>query len=151
MVEAFEDKFMEIQTDMVDVALEYVNRKADCVYIYGSMENAAITANVFYDINGRVYKKHEVNKAGSMYDVSMERQKGLIDICVSDMMKISELFNEYNSDVPTEIRLTYNLKAEKEKFQAQYNYDPVTNLDSELTTNDVFTRWYNEVKKEVEE
>ncbi|WP_321389034.1 hypothetical protein [uncultured Enterococcus sp.] len=150
MITELQEKFMEIQTDMVDIALEYVNRDADCIYIYGSIENDAITANVFYTIAGKVYKKHEINKASSSYDVSMERQKGLIDICVSDMMKVSELFESYDSDVPTEIRLVYNLNAEKEKFHAQYNYDPVTSLDPDLTTNDVFNQWYNEVKKEVE-
>ncbi|MBP1047151.1 hypothetical protein I6N96_12790 [Enterococcus sp. BWM-S5] len=150
MINELQDKFMELQTDMVEIALEYVNWKADCIYIYGSIENDAITADVFYKINNKVYLKYKINEANNSFDVSIERQKGLISICVADMTKVKELFEAHDSDVPTEIRLTYNLKAEKEKFQAQYNYDPVTALDPELTTNDVFTQWYNEVKKEVE-
>ena len=37
MTKIFEDFFSEYQADMVSIGLEYVNEKADTVYIYCAM------------------------------------------------------------------------------------------------------------------
>lgn len=52
MYQVFEDKFSEIQTDMIDICLEYANYDADMVYIYASSESNMVTCNYFYKING---------------------------------------------------------------------------------------------------
>ena len=73
----FEDYFTEIQSDMVSICLEYVENKADEIYIYTSFESNVATSNYFYNIGGNILKKHNLNNAnnGFNYDVSLERQR----------------------------------------------------------------------------
>ena len=58
MKEGFEAVFSDIQADMVSICLEYIENKGDKIYIYASYENKAITCNFFYEIDGKLYKKH---------------------------------------------------------------------------------------------
>ena len=47
MTKIFEDEFMEVQSDMVSLCLEYIESKADNIYIYASNENNSLTFNAF--------------------------------------------------------------------------------------------------------
>ena len=38
IMKEFEDKFSELQADMISICMEYVEDKADKVYVYGSIE-----------------------------------------------------------------------------------------------------------------
>lgn len=42
MTKTFEDKFMERQADMVDIAKEFIEDRAEKIYLYGSIENGGI-------------------------------------------------------------------------------------------------------------
>ncbi len=57
----FEDKFMEVQASMISLASEYVRAQAEKIFIY-AIADSLYSFNVFYKINGRVVRKHEVNK-----------------------------------------------------------------------------------------
>ena len=56
----FEDKFMEVQASMISLASEYVRAQAEKIFIY-AIADSLYSVNVFYKINGRVVRKHEVN------------------------------------------------------------------------------------------
>ncbi|EJR97462.1 hypothetical protein IKM_05122 [Bacillus mycoides] len=43
----FEDKFSELQADMVSICMEYVEDRADKVYIYASCEESVISSKFF--------------------------------------------------------------------------------------------------------
>lgn len=47
MTKVFEDYFSELQADMVSICLEYVNNKADMIYIYASNEYGQFSTDVF--------------------------------------------------------------------------------------------------------
>ncbi len=47
MKEGFEQIFSDIQTDMVSICLEYVEKKADKIYIYASYEAKTISCDFF--------------------------------------------------------------------------------------------------------
>ena len=57
----FEDKFMEVQVSMISLAMEYVQNQAEKVYIYCISEEALLSFDVFYKINGVFVKLHRVN------------------------------------------------------------------------------------------
>ncbi len=52
MGKIFENHFSEIQTDMVDICLEYVEDRAEKIYIYCSFEGGVQSCNFFYKVNG---------------------------------------------------------------------------------------------------
>ena len=57
MGKVFEDYFSELQTDMVEICLEYVEDRAEKIYIYSSFEGGVQSCNFFYKVNGKVVKK----------------------------------------------------------------------------------------------
>ena len=50
---------------MVSICLEYVENKADKIYLYASFESNVMTPNYFYDIGGTILNKHKLNDANN--------------------------------------------------------------------------------------
>ena len=74
----FEDRFSELQADMISICMEYVEDRADKVYVYASCEEGYISSSFFYLINNKYVECHKVNDAlengDERYDVSPERE-----------------------------------------------------------------------------
>lgn len=147
MEKVFEACFSELQADMVDVCLEYVNGRADNIYIYCSYEANMITCDFFYKINGIITKKHMLNNVGVdfRYDTSIEVQKKALEILEKDFESFRDLCKKNNRDIPTEIKIIYDVK--KNSLNADYSYDLKFSNDPEKTAYDVIMDWFNEVKQ----
>lgn len=149
----FEDYFSELQTDMVAICLEYVENKADEIYIYCSCESKMYVFDFFFRINGKVVHKHQLNEAkfeqdsldNLVYDVSRERQKAALKIGNEDLKLIHKRCEDFNRDMPTEMKLIYDVK--KNSLKANYRYDLIYSNDDELLPDDIFGGWFEEVKK----
>ena len=141
---SFEDIFTELQKDMNDICLEYVNDNAQMVYIYGSCEGHTLCSDVFYRINDRILKKHKLNDAenGFVYDVSINVQKQVIQILNEDMSKIKELCASNNRPMPTQIKLKYDVISRK--VNADYSYDVKYSDSVDKSANDVLNEWFDE-------
>lgn len=149
MSKVFEDYFSEIHADMVDICLEYVNDKADRIFIYCSCESGAIFCDFFYCINGIIEEKHQINNAlhsntGFRYDTSEDRQFAVLDVLNEDVRKIRKLCQEYKREMPTEMKMTFDVKTHK--FDAKYKYDLIHVNDPKKTAHDVAVEWLNEIK-----
>jgi hypothetical protein len=79
MKKGFEDVLAELQAEMVAIYLEYVNNRADDIYIYCSCE-LSYFFNVFYKINGKVVQKKQLNEVleDKIYDLSKEKQWSIL-------------------------------------------------------------------------
>lgn len=144
MGKVFEDFFTELQTDMISICLEYAEERAEMIYIYCSYEAGMISSDFFYKINGNIVKKNKLNDAivdgGKPYDVSVDRQKGAIDIITDNIISINKLCQKYHKDMPTQIKLIYDVS--QNKVQADYRYDIVFSNDKKKTSYDVLEEWY---------
>ena len=128
----FEDRFSELQADMISICMEYVENRADKVYVYASCEEDMISSSFFYLINNKYVECHKVNDAlengEEKYDVSPERMFQVLQIIGEDIEEIETLCKEYEKDMPTEMKLIYDAKSGK--FKAEYKYDLIhTNED----------------------
>src|SRR5699024_10058063 len=122
MTEKFEDYFSELQTDMVAISLEYVDSQADMIYIYCSYEPGAYYFNVFYKIDNSILHKHELNlKDKNIYDISIDRQKTLLKIGRKNLKQIHEICKQFNRDMPTEMKLQYNVR--NNSLKGKYKYE----------------------------
>jgi len=154
MSKVFEDYFSELQADMVSICLEYVRNRADEIYIYCSHEEGIISSYFFYCINGKIIKKHKLNdalvianeKAEFVYNTSSERQGTTLKIINSDIEKIIHLCKEYKREMPTEMKLIYDVV--KNKLMVDYKYDLVYFNDPIKTANDIALEWFEEIKGE---
>lgn len=150
MTQVFEDYFSELQTDMVSLCLEYVESKADEIFIYCSYEPDAYYFNVFYKIQGAFVLKHQLNeiyKGGNheSYDVSDERQIALQRMGVEDLKEIHKVCKKFEREMPTEMKIHYNV--EMNKLDAEYNYDLKYSVDETLLPKDIFKSWFEEMSE----
>ncbi|WP_226669733.1 immunity protein YezG family protein [Metabacillus litoralis] len=144
----FEDRFSELQADMISICMEYIKERADKVYVYASCEETVISSKFFYLINNQYVKPHKVNDAlangDESYDVSSERQFMVLDILNEDIEKIKELCFEYEKDMPTEMKLIYDVKSGK--FKAEYKYDLVYTNHETKTARQIADEWFDEIQ-----
>ncbi|ANS75339.1 hypothetical protein AWM70_12575 [Paenibacillus yonginensis] len=150
MSKVFEDIFSELQTDMVAICLEYVQNKAEEIYIYCSFEERVISSDFFCRINGKIVKKHKLNDAlndndSFRYNTSVERQKTVLRIINEDIEKTYNLCNEYGREMPTEIKLVYNVI--RNSLNAEYKYELVYSKDPVKTADDVAKEWFEEIQQ----
>ena len=152
MSKVFEDYFSELQADIVSICLEYVENKADKIYIYCSFEERVISCDFFYCINDKVVRKNKLNDAINVelekfrYDISVERQKGVMNIINDDIEKLYKLCNEYKREMPTEIKLVYDVS--KNSLRAEYEYDLVYSNDPVKTADDIAMEWLDKIQLE---
>ncbi|WP_240338341.1 DUF600 domain-containing protein [Peribacillus alkalitolerans] len=148
MVKVFEDYFSELQADMVAICLEYVDNQADDIYIYGSYEPEMYAFDVFYKINGNVILKNNINVAVNdkeeKYDTSLDRQEAVLDIGLKNLEEIHKKCEEFNKEMPTEIKLHYKVK--ENSLTGRYKYDLVYSNDDKLLPDDIFDLWFGEIK-----
>ncbi|EJV57412.1 MULTISPECIES: hypothetical protein [Bacillus cereus group] len=149
MNKVFEDYFSELQADMVSICLEYVEERANKIYIYCSFEDNIIASDYFYNINGEIVERHKINDIISSneekYDTSIERQKGVIRILNNDMKNMIRLCKEYKREMPTEMKLVYDVL--KTSLKAEYKYDLVYSNDPIKEADDIAMEWFEELKK----
>lgn len=150
MSKVFEDYFSEIQTDMVSICLEYVEERAEKIYIYCSFEEGIVSSDYFYNINGKIVERHKLNDMLSSgennYDVSVQRQSGVVKILNMDIKSVINLCKEYNREIPTEMKLIYNI--EENSLKAEYKYELVYSDDPVKTADDVAMEWFEEISKD---
>lgn len=150
MEKIFEDYFTELQTDMVSICLEYVERRAEKIFIYCSYEANTLASGFFFKVNGKVVKKNKLNEAilgdEKPFDVSIARQKGVINIINNNIIAIKDLCQEYQREMPTQIKLIYDVL--ENKLNVEYCYELVYSNDSSKTAYDIVDEWY-ELEKNI--
>ncbi|GHU77796.1 hypothetical protein FACS189462_0630 [Spirochaetia bacterium] len=156
MEKTFEDYFTELQADMVDICLEYVKNKAEKIYIYISREGKMTMSGVFYKINNIFVERHKLNDALTedekrkfQYDVSDDQQRSLLTIINGDVAKIIKLCKQYNKDMPTEMKIIYDVT--KTSMKAEYKYDLQYSNDPEKLPEHIVDEWFEKVKMLKEE
>ena len=141
----FEDYFTEIQADMIDICLEYIEDYADMIYIYCSTERNTLSADFFYRINGKCIEKEKVNEAEGPhphYTSDLDNIFKVIEILVEDLEKLKSVCGKYSKPVPTEIKLYYDVK--KRSLDGKYKYEAVYSMYKDKLSDDVFEEWFNE-------
>ena len=144
----FEDQLMEIQSDMISLSLEYVENKAEIVYIYVVLEDGLVSFDVFYKIGGFIFEKSDVNEyLSEKINDSDDIQFSLLEYGIEDAEKIEVLFKENSKEVPTEIRLVYDVK--NNSLKSNYIYDAMYEKNEDLSVSDVFEAWIQEEKSKL--
>lgn len=144
MAKTFEDLFMEMQADMVFACKDYVKGAADKIYIIISSEGRMISNDYFYEISGRIMKRHKLNEISPLYDVSPDNQEKYNMILIEDTLELKKLCKEHQRPMPTEIKMIYDVK--KNSLDVKYKYDNQWLNHKTKTPNDIANEWFEEVK-----
>lgn len=148
MNRVFEDQLMDIQSDMISLSLEYIENKAETVFIYVVLEDGLVSFDVFYKIGGFISEKSDVNKyLSEKINDSDDIQFSLLEYGIEVAQKIEVLFEENSKEVPTEIRLVYDVK--NNSLKSNYIYDAMYEKNEDLSVSDVFEAWIQEEKSKL--
>ena len=148
MNRVFEDQLMDIQSDMISLSLEYIENKAETVFIYVVLEDGLVSFDVFYKIGGFISEKSDVNEyLSEKINDSDDIQFSLLEYGIEDAEKIEVLFEENSKEVPTEIRLVYDVK--NNSLKSNYRYDAMYEKNEDLSVSDVFEAWIQEEKSKI--
>ena len=148
MNRVFEDQLMDIQSDMISLSLEYVENKAETVYIYVVLEDGLVSFDVFYKIGGFISEKSDVNEyLSEKINDSDDIQFSLLEYGIEVAQKIEVLFEENSKEVPTEIRLVFDVK--NNSLKSNYRYDAMYEKNEDLSVSDVFDAWIQEEKSKL--
>ena len=148
MNRVFEDQLMDIQSDMISLSLEYIENKAETVFIYVVLEDGLVSFDVFYKIGGFISEKSDVNEyLSEKINDSDDIQFSLLEYGIEVAQKIEVLFEENSKEVPTEIRLVYDVK--NNSLKSNYIYDAMYEKNEDLSVSDVFEAWIQEEKSKL--
>ena len=146
MARVFEDEFADLQADMVSICLEYVEERADKVFVYCSAEMGMIYCDCFYQIRGKVLERHKLNTVLSnrerQYDVSEARQSQMLGILISDMRKTEKLFQQNGRTPPVELRMVYDVRSHA--YEAKIRYDPICTDTNGINPLSLCDSWFKE-------
>ena len=147
MNRVFEDQLMDIQSDMISLSLEYVENKAETVYIYVVLEDGLVSFDVFYKINGVFVELHRVNTVlDTKVDDSDNMMFSVLRYGNEDIQKLIDVYQEYNREHPTEMWLVYDVQ--KNRLESRYSYEGRYEKDDdlELLPSLEFEKWFEEVQ-----
>lgn len=137
MKENFEDKFMEIQTDLISLCLEATGSKVDKIFAYASIEKKSTMFNAFFEKDGRVLTINQLNiDRGTIME--------FLKIGTTDLEKIKKICEQNETQTPTEIKMYYDVKTGE--YNADYKYNEVCSDKTGMSSGQVFMKWYNEIK-----
>ena len=126
---------------------EYVQNQAEKVYIYCISEEALLSFDVFYKINGILTKMYAVNEIiNRKVDTSKNMMVAVQRFGFEDIQKMLDVCQEYNREHPTEMWLIYD--SQKSSLDSRYSYEGRYEKDEELLPRLEFEKWFEEVKGE---
>ena len=137
MSRVFEDEFMDLQTGLILLCLEVTQGKVDKVFAYGSNEKKSTMFNAFFEVNGEI-------KTLNMLGVSKELAFQFFGLGIEDLEKLNAIGAKYNRPIPTELKLYYDVRAQK--FKSKYKYEEVCSARTGKSAGEVFNEWLAEMR-----
>ncbi len=149
--EKLKRKFENLTNSMVSLAFEYVKNdknNVNGIYIFCSNEEDFLHFNAFFEIDGRLLKKHKINETGRNYDVSTKMQSNFSRYGTADLRVLIDLFKKYDKESPTLIKMEYFPKTGK--FDCKLSYELYYSNTTEKTAHDIEEQWFEELKQKIE-
>lgn len=78
------------------------------------------------------------------YDVSIPRQCDVMEILNEDMVALRKLCEEHQREMPTQIKLIYDVAANS--LNADYSYDIIYSNDKDKMADDILEEWFESEK-----
>jgi hypothetical protein len=146
---AFDIKFQEITTEMVEIAFEYVNfdkNEVEKIYVFGSIEDDTYVYQMFYKVNGEFVHPYQVPSVSKITEgINDERLSVLLGLGNKCLIAIDALFREFKRDVPTLIKISFEPK--NGKFNCNLSYDLQYSYDELKSHFHVYKKWFQEEKE----
>lgn len=136
----------KIFNNIVEISKDYIENQGQKIYVYCVTERYLLFFNIFYQVDNQYLKKHEVNTV--LPENSDEKQLYFLDEGMNYLEEFEELHQKYQTEVPTESWLIYDMETEtletKFNYDARYENSPLEEFH--MTPEEEFDKWFEEVK-----
>ena len=137
MNKVFEDEFMDLQSALISLCMEVTEQKISKIYVYCSNEKKSKMFNAFFDVNGEI---KTLNQLGVPNNLAFQ----FLKLGTEDLEKLDGICKKYNMQIPTEMKLYYDVSSGK--YTAEYKYEEVCSSKTQKNSGEVFLEWLNEIK-----
>lgn len=137
MNKVFEDEFMDLQSALISLCMEVTEQKINKIYVYCSNEKKSKMFNAFFDVNGEI---KTLNQLGVPNNLAFQ----FLKLGTEDLGKLDGICKKYNMQIPTEMKLYYDVSSGK--YTAEYKYEEVCSSKTQKNSGEVFLEWLNEIK-----
>lgn len=132
MNKSFEDEFLEVQTQIISLCVEFAENRADKIYAYGSIEEHSLSFNAFFNIDGKIKTTNQiVTDTDAIWD--------FLDLGQSDLEKFNPICTRYGKPVPTELKMIYDCKSGK--IDTKYRYESICSAKTGIDASEIFMEW----------
>ena len=135
----FDIELQKCVKNVIEIAWDYIYNfnELDAIYIYILMGRIKTSEHVFL-YNEIPFEKHKISNIKEEFIVTDERQESLNEKTITEIEKMENLFNEYQRDMPFEVKIIYSQKVKK--MDLNFNYEnPFTNKNSSI--DDGYLSW----------
>lgn len=131
---------MALQSELISLCLEVTDKRVDKIYAYASIEEKSQMFNAFFEVKGEI---KTLNQIGINNNLIIQ----FLKLGTEDLGKIKALCKEYDTVVPTELKMYYDVK--NGKYNADYQYTEVCSSKTDISAGEVFIEWINQKKQEL--
>ena len=144
MGKTFEDEFMDIQSGLISLCLEFADGKADKIFAFAAFDEWHRYFDAFFESKGKIERTNKIGNNNAKYIFSF------LGMGIDDLEKFIEISKKYNRPVPVEMKMYYNVK--NGRFNAEYRYrKDIPNYDTiDYNFTDTFNAWEKDLKARYE-
>ncbi|BEU86594.1 hypothetical protein TAMA11512_00580 [Selenomonas sp. TAMA-11512] len=147
--EDFAEHRMAAYVDATFMIPFYAYPAADKAYIYCTDEGDRYYADCFFEVNGKIVKKDQLNAYRRkddprIYDTSAEQQAALLKSIAEGMQSVQSFYDYYREPVPTEIRIIYDIKGGS--LEAEHSYTEIGRQTKHPAL--LFVNWMHDIRRE---
>ncbi|PJZ95050.1 hypothetical protein [Leptospira meyeri] len=147
----FDLNFQNLCKEVIQIAFDYIDnneKETDAIYFFGTKEQKVSYTGVFYRIKNQFAELHEVN---NVLEKKVKNSNRNISTLTNKNFEILEhilsLFKQDNREIPTQIKIIYDLKKNNLETKLDYNFH-FSNHKTKRPS-DLFDEWINSIKSEM--
>ncbi len=140
---SFMNRLSELQTHMIYICNDYAKGCADKIYIHGYLGGSAFSAQVLYEVKGKLVRPHKLGEAikGKVHEESPLRK------LTHDFMEIYRVLKEAGQKIPFEIKMIYDAKTGS--LEGKWNYPPLPKgVHEDVAPQALSELWFEELGDE---
>ena len=134
----FEEEFMEIQSEIISLCVEYSKELASHIFIYCYMNGENYLFNAIFRIGKETWNAEELEYPEEM----LVKFRTLIQ---NETSRLPVLFEQYKREAPIQYKIHFKSKGNKIELDLKYKKE----LDLSMNPQVIFDKWLQAVKKKI--
>ena len=134
----FEQEFMEIQSEIISLCVEYSHGLASHIFVYCYMNGDDHYFNAFFRIRKETWSVEELEYPE---EVAAEFRS----LIQNETSKLPLLFDQYKREAPVQYKIHFKTKGNKLESDLKYKKEMDFSMDPQVA----FDKWHQSMKRKI--